>query len=175
MNKTLITLISLFSFVCFAQSKNNIPKEYELMKNAKDINLSFDYSTVKVKKVNIKNFVELKLNMPFERFTSNVESVFIEAANEELDKQGMKFIGKDESSDIEIKITFLDADPDGEHNISIIVFHKPSSTVISSFEENSNGGDGDSFVEQFVTGLQKTGEKVGKRINKIKKSVNSEE
>ena len=32
----------------------------------------------------------------------------------------------------------------------------------------------DSFVEQFVTGLQKTGEKVGKRINKIKKSVNSE-
>jgi hypothetical protein len=144
------------------------------MKNAKDINYSFDYSAMKVRKVNIKNLVETKFNMPFERFTSNVESVFIEATNEELDKQGMKLIGKDESSDIEIKISFLDTDPDGEHNISVIVIYKPSSTIISSFEENSNGGDGDSFIEQFMTSLPKTGEKLGKRINKIKKSVNSE-
>lgn len=79
MNKSILILLSLLLFVCFAQSKNNIPKEYELMKNAKDINYSFDYSAMKVRKVNIKNFVETKFNMPFERFTSNVESVFIEA------------------------------------------------------------------------------------------------
>ena len=154
-------------FVGFMSSKSNIPKEYELMKNTSVINYSFDYSAMRVKKVNIKSYVEMKLNMPYENFTKSLENVLLESANEVLSTQGMKLVGNNESSDIEMRAMFLNTDPDGEHSIMVKIVHKPSDTLISSFDINSNGGSGDSFAEMFLNGLQKTGEKVGKKINKI--------
>lgn len=68
---------------------------------------------------------------------------------------------------------FTDTDPDGEHNVMVKLVHKPSDTLISAFDINSNGGNGDEFREMFMNGLLKTGKTLGKKLCKIKSTTDS--
>lgn len=170
---TIITIIALCTLTMTITAQSNTPKVYELMRNVSSVNISSDYSAMKVKKVKIKEYVEMKLNMDFTRFCNSVESIIIDSANEELDKMGMKIVEKNDSCDIEIKLMFTDTDPDGEHNVMVKLVHKPSDTLISTFDINSNGGNGDDFREMFMNGLLKTGKTLGKKLCKIKSTTDS--
>lgn len=172
MKKTFIILVSLFTCVCIASSKKVIPKEYELMKDATTINYEFDFSSMKINKVDIKNYVEMQLNMPFEKFKSNVEGIIIGAANEVIENIDTKLVGKDVKADILLHVTFLKTDLDGEHDMMVKIVHIPSMTTIYMEEKSSDGGDGETFIEMFMNGLTNTGEKIGKIIRKIKIEAN---
>lgn len=80
--------------------------------------------------------------------------------------------GKDVKADVLLQVAFLEADPDGEHDIKIKLVHIPSMTTIYMNETSVDGGDGDTFVEMFMNGLTKTGKKLGKLISKIKVEAN---
>lgn len=170
---TIITIIALCTLTMTITAQSKTPKEYELMRNVSSVNISSDYSAMKVKKVKIKEYVEMKLNMDFTRFCNSVESIIIDSANEELDKMGMKIVEKNDPCDIEVKLMFTDTDPDGEHNVMVKLVHKPSDTLISTFDINSNGGNGDDFREMFMNGLLKTGKTLGKKLCKIKSTTDS--
>lgn len=172
MKKIIIVLVSLFTCVYVASAAKKVPKEYELMKDATTVNYDFDFSSMKVKKVGIKNYVEMNLNMPLEKFINNVESIIVGAANEETEKVETKLVGKDVKADVLLQVAFLEADPDGEHYMKIVLVHIPSMTTIYMDETSTDGGDGDTFVEMFMNGLAKTGNKLGKLISKIKVEAN---
>lgn len=171
--KLLFVLIVFFSFSFTALAQKKYPKEYELMRNVTSLNCYFDYSAMKVRKVKIKEYVSMKLNMDFSKFCTAVESIIKDSANEELEKKGMKIVDNDVSCEIEVKIMFNETDPDGEHEIMVRLVHKPSDTQISSFDIGSNGGSGDDFSEMFMNGLIKTGKSIGKKICKIKSYTDS--
>ena len=171
MKKISITLALLISVVFVSYAKDD-KTNYELMKNVSILNYTVDYSSFKIAKIKATDYVSMKLNMDIEKFISVATNILIENANESLDKSSMS-ITNTELSDVDIKVMFLSADKDGENTILCKLVYKPTDTLISSFEVNSNGGDDDNFQEEFMKSLAKTGKKLGKQIAKIKAASNS--
>ena len=110
----------------------------------------------------------MKLNMDYEKFTNYTISILIDNANEISMKEELK-LTNDENSDVQLVITPLTADKDGENTIECSLVYKPTNVVISTFELNSNGGDNENFEEEFMKSVGKNGKKLGKQLIKIKK------
>lgn len=145
-------------------------EQYLLLKNELAINYSFDYSVFKIENFNAEDYVSMKVDRTFERFTNMIENTLIHNANIEMKGCKMKLLNEQEAN-LELKVTPLEADDDGEHTFSFELYHKPSNTHICSFQINTNGGDDEAFLPEFMDRLKKTGKKLGAQIVKIKKKA----
>lgn len=142
-------------------------EDYSLMKDITTLNYSFDFSAFKIKKIAAKDYVDMKLNIPYEKFMESFQNILLASANENLLSSELK-ITNDENSDVEIKFLPTSADQDGEHTVMCKLVHKPSGKLITSFTLNTNGGDDEKFQEELMSGLNKTGKKLAKQLSKIK-------
>ncbi len=144
----------------------------DFMKDVTNMNYHIDYSKMKVKKTNIQGYIEMTCNMSFQQFKKSTNSILIESVNSVLEKKGLKLVDAKNPSEIDVMMSFLDADPDGEHEIEIKIIHKKSKSVISTFKVSSNGDDdGDTFPEMFMPSLQKNGKKIGRQISRLKNTA----
>ena len=161
----------LFCFFVFAvlqlQGFAKEVEDYSLMKGVATLNYSFDFSAFKICKVAAKDYVDMKLNIPIEKFEASFQNILLASANDNLLSSGLA-ITNGGNSDIEIKFLPTSADQDGEHTIMCKLVHKPSDKLITSFTLNTNGGDDDKFLEELMKGLNKTGKKLAKQLAKIK-------
>lgn len=171
MKRLTITLTVLLACVCSMFAKDD-KVNYELMKNVSTINYSFDYSAFKISKIKAKDFVDMKLNMDYDKFTGVIENILIENANENMSSSKL-ILSNEQPSDVEIKGMPISADDDGENTIMFKLVYKPTDTLITSFKLNTNGGDNDRFQEEFMKSLSKTGKKLGKQLSTIKAKSNS--
>ena len=140
---------------------------YLLLRNELAINYSFDYSVFKIENFNAEDYISMKVDRTFERFTNMIENTLVHNANIEMKSCKMKLLNEQEAK-LELKITHLEADDDGEHTFSFELYHKPSQTHICSFRINTNGGEDEAFLPEFMDRLKRTGKKLGNRIAKIK-------
>lgn len=170
MNKKLLLLIVCSLFVAVVTASAKEPENWDLLKNATVINYEFDFSTFKIDKVEAKDYIEMTQKVSYDKYQKSTGNILAQLANEQLSKLDLK-ISNDTVSDFLLKVKPLTADDDGEHTFLFALYYKPSNTLIEGFEINSNGGDGDSFVEEFLDGLKKTGRKLGKKIANIKKAA----
>lgn len=161
----------LLACVCIVFAKDD-KVDYGLMKDVTTINYSFDHSVFKIVKIKAKDYVAMKLNMEYDKFTDIIENILIENANENM-RASKLFLSNEEPSDVELKGMPLSADGDGENRVAFRLMHKPTDTVIISFELNTDGGDNDNFQEEFMKSLSKTGKKLGKKLAGIKAKSNS--
>lgn len=170
MNKKLL-LLFVYSLLVVATATAKEPeKNWGLLKTATVINYVPDFSTFKIEKVSAKDYIEMTQKVSYDNYEKSTVNILVQLANEKLDKLDMK-ISNDTVSDFLLKIKPLTADDDGEHTFLFSLYYKPSQTLIEGFEINSNGGDGGSFVEEFLDGLKNTGSKLGKKIVSIKKAA----
>lgn len=163
--------IILFLMLCiggsqfaFAQDES---ENYLLLRDELAINYSFDYSVFKIENFNPEDYVSMKVDRTFERFTNMIENTLVHNANIEMKSCKMKLLNEQEAK-LELKVTPLEADDDGEHTFSFELYHKPSNTHICSFQINTNGGEDEAFLPEFMDRLKRTGKKLGNRIAKIK-------
>lgn len=171
MNKKLFLLFVNVLFLVVATATAKEPeKNWDLLKGATAINYESDFSTFKIEKVSAKDYIEMTQKVSYENYEKSTVNILVQLANEQMEKTDLK-ISNDTISDFLLKIKPLTADDDGEHTFLFSLYYKPSKTLIDGFEINSNGGDGDSFVEEFLDGLKKTGSKLGKKIVSIKKAA----
>lgn len=170
MNKKLLLLVVISLFITVTTATAKEPENWNLLKNATIINYEFDFSTFKIDKVEAKDYIEMTQNVSYDKYQQITSKVLAQMANEQLYKLDLK-ISNDTISDFLLKVKPLTADDDGEHTFLFALYYKPDQTLIEGFEINSNGGDGDSFVEEFLDGLKKTGRKLGKKIANIKEAA----
>ena len=166
MNKRILLLI-VYSIIAVVAVTAKEPENWSLFKTANVVNYEFDFSTFKIDKVDAKDYIEMTQKISYEKYKNSTANILAQLANEQLNKLDLK-ISNDTISDFLLKVKPLTADDDGEHTFLFALYYKPDQTLIEGFEINSNGGDGDSFVEEFLDGLKKTGRKLGKKIANIK-------
>lgn len=169
MNKRILLLI-VYSIIAVVAVTAKEPENWSLFKTANVVNYEFDFSTFKIDKVDAKDYIEMTQKISYEKYKNSTANILAQLANEQLNKLDLK-ISNDTISDFLLKVKPLTADDDGEHTFLFALYYKPDHTLIEGFEINSNGGDGDSFVEEFLDGLKKTGRKLGKKIANIKETV----
>lgn len=150
--------------LAFSQDES---ENYMYFKGAIAMNYSFDYSVFKIENFNAEDYVSMKVDRTFERFTSMIENTLIHNANIEMKSCKLKLVNEMEA-DLELKVTPIEADDDGEHTFAFEIVHKPTTTHICSFRINTNGGNDEAFLPEFMDRLKKTGKKLGNRIAKIK-------
>lgn len=165
MKRFIFCLLTLAVFQLQSYAKEI--EDFSLMKGVTTLNYSFDFCAFKINKIAAKDYIDMKLNIPFEKFSSSFQNILLASANDNLLSSKL-IITNDEKSDVEIKILPTRADQDGEHTIMCKLVHKPSDTLITSFTLNTNGGDDDKFQEELMKGLNKTGKKLAKQLAKIK-------
>lgn len=170
MNKKLFLLFIYSLFVAATATAKEPEKNWSLLKNASVINYVSDFSTFKIEKVSAKDYIVMTQKVSYDNFEKSTINILSQLANEKLEKLDMK-MSNDTISDFLLKITPITADDDGEHTFLFSLYYKPNQTLIEGFEINSNGGDGDSFVEDFLDGLKNTGSKLGKKIVSIKRAA----
>lgn len=169
MNKRILLLI-VYSIIAVVAVTAKEPENWSLFKTANVVNYEFDFSTFKIDKVDAKDYIEMTQKISYEKYKNSTANILAQLANEQLNKLDLK-ISNDTISDFLLKVKPLTADDDGEHTFLFALYYKPDQTLIEGFEINSNGGDGDSFVEEFLDGLKKTGRKLGKKIVNIKETA----
>lgn len=169
MNKRILLLI-VYSIIAVVAVTAKEPENWSLFKTANVVNYEFDFSTFKIDKVDAKDYIEMIQKISYEKYKNSTANILAQLANEQLNKLDLK-ISNDTISDFLLKVKPLTADDDGEHTFLFALYYKPDQTLIEGFEINSNGGDGDSFVEEFLDGLKKTGRKLGKKIANIKETA----
>ena len=163
MKKVLFILLALTLSLSKGFSKDDV--DYSLLKGVSTYNYSFDFSAFKINTIAAKDYVDMKLNIPYEKFSSSFQNILLSSANENMKSLS---ISNDEPSDVELKFLPTSADQDGEHTIMCKVVYKPTDMLILSFEINTNGGDDDKFQEELMKGLNKSGKKLAKQLEKIK-------
>lgn len=163
MRKLFILLVAITLFQVKVFSKDVV--DYSKLKGVSTYNYIFDFSSFKICNISAKDYVDMKLNLPFEKFVSSFQNILLTSANENM--SGIS-ITNDVPSDIEIKFLPISADQDGEHTIMCKIVYKPSDMLITSFKLNTNGGDDDKFQEELINGLNISGKKLAKQIEKIK-------
>ncbi len=168
MKKVLLATVILFGVISQSMAKDE--GNISLFKDVKVLNYVGNFNSFKIAKTKAELFIGMKLNMDYEKFTNYTISILIDNANEISMKEELK-LTNDENSDVQLVITPLTADKDGENTIECSLVYKPTNVVISTFELNSNGGDNDNFEEEFMKSVGKNGKKLGKQLIKIKKKA----
>lgn len=165
MKKLIFVLFALTLFLSKGFSKEE--DDYSLLKGVSTYNYTFDFSSFKINDIAAKDYIDMILNIPFERFTSSFQNILLSSANENMQNLS---ISNESPSDVELKFYPTTADNDGEHTILCKIVYKPTDLLILSFEINTNGDDDDKFQEELMKGLQKSGKKLAKQLVKIKKN-----
>lgn len=168
MKKLLFYLFMLIPLASNAEDNVN----YKLFKNAVVVNLTEDFSNFRIIKMPPQNYLEMKYNMDYQKFTKNFMEILLSTANTSFNEYPLK-ISNDQPSDFELKIMPVSADGDGEHTIMCRLVYKPTDTLISSFKLNTNGGDNGAFIEELMKRLSISGKKLAKKLESIKKIANS--
>jgi len=161
-------VLIMLSITAFAEKKNN----FYLFKDASVVNYSIDFTLFKVNNVPAKNYLEMKYNLDYDKFKQNFEDIFISSAKSSFESHPI-MLTNDQPSDFELTLTPVSADRDGEHTILCRLQHKPSGTIVSLFKINTNGGDNDAFLEEIMLRIAKSGMKLSKELEKIKKKANA--
>lgn len=162
MKKVLFVLFAFTLSLSKGFSKDEV--DYSLLKGVSTYNYTFDFSSFKINDIAAKDYIDMKLNIPFEKFTSSFQNIFLSSANENMQNLS---ISNETPSDVELKFLPTTADNDGEHTIMCKMVYKPTDLLILSFEINTNGGDDDKFQEELMNGLHKSGKKLAKQLGKI--------
>ena len=153
MKKVLFVLFAFTLSLSKGFSKDEV--DYSLLKGVSTYNYTFDFSSFKINDIAAKDYIDMKLNIPFEKFTSSFQNIFLSSANENMQNLS---ISNETPSDVELKFLPTTADK---------MVYKPTDLLILSFEINTNGGDDDKFQEELMNGLHKSGKKLAKQLEKI--------
>lgn len=137
--------------------------------NKNIINYRFDFSELKISKVEARRYISLRLNEgdnaddAYRKFLSELEQIFISSANtNSLMLKGYR-LDNSTRAYLEVLIYFSNIDEDGEHDVYGIVTEASSKREIGRLKAHVDGGR-NNFYEQFPKRLLKTGEKFGDKL-----------
>lgn len=168
MKKLFSVFVALFAAIVFVSAQTNIEKLI--------VNYQFKYSNMIIDGMEAKGFVAIHENegkdtpdIAFEKFTQQVETIFISAANGQLLQKSNLRLDNSSDSRYLLMISFQKVDKDGEHNVICSLYDNEQKEYIDTFISHADGGMFGSFMNLFSECLSKSGKKVGKKLNSILK------